>query len=95
MNLSVEGSPQEDYSGEFWVTFQTGACTLSLHGGGQKQFREDAPKVCFFADDVGATRDRMVRLGVRVSDIREPEPGVTVFDFWDPEGNRLAVESNR
>ena len=25
----------DDFSGEYWVTFDTGSCTLALHGGGQ------------------------------------------------------------
>lgn len=37
----------DDYSDQFWVTFETGSCVLALHGGGEKDFGKSAPKFVF------------------------------------------------
>jgi predicted enzyme related to lactoylglutathione lyase len=40
-------------------------------------------------------RDRLAAAGVEVTQVREPAPGLRVFDARDPDGNRFAVESRR
>jgi catechol 2,3-dioxygenase-like lactoylglutathione lyase family enzyme len=82
-----------DFSTEFWVTFDTGACTLALHGGGQKRLGEDSPKIVFFTADLPASRALLASRGLEISDIRSPAPGVTVCDARDPEGNPFSLES--
>lgn len=82
----------EDYSQEFWVVFDTGVCKLALHGGGSKEFGKDAPKFVFDSDDVNSTRNYLIDQAVQVGDVREPAPGVMVFDGVDPEGNYFSVE---
>jgi catechol 2,3-dioxygenase-like lactoylglutathione lyase family enzyme len=75
------------YESEHWTTFRTGACTLALHAG------SEAPDPTFLVDDLGATRQQLSAAGVDVTDIREPMPGLRVFDARDPDGNRFSLES--
>ena len=86
-------SDQSDYSNEYWVTFKTGACTLALHGGAEGRQGEDAAKFVFGTADLDDWRAKLGSAGIRVSPIREPAPGVRVFDGGDPEGNVFSVES--
>ena len=82
----------DSYSQEFWVVFDTGLCKLALHGGGNKEFGKDAPKFVFDTDDVKAVQQYLTGQNVKVGEIREPAPGVEVFDAADPEGNYFSVE---
>lgn len=83
----------EDYANEFWVTFETGACILALHGGGEKEFGKDAPKFVFDCQEIEATRAAFIEADVSVGEIRSPAPGISTFDAKDPEGNLFSVES--
>ena len=82
-----------DYSTEYWVEFETGACTLVLHGGGQKRLGVYSPKLVFSVSDVAAARETLLERGVRLGEVRSPAPGVTVADGADPEGNHFSIES--
>ncbi|MAS92103.1 MAG: hypothetical protein CMO55_02810 [Verrucomicrobiales bacterium] len=82
----------ETYADQFWVTFQTGACTLALHGGGEKAFGKDAPKFVFAVENVEETREALQARKVPVGEIQSPAPGVQVFDSRDPEGNYFSLE---
>lgn len=79
----------------YWVTFQTGACTLALHFTDTNERGADATKFVFGSDDVDAARAELTARGVKVSEIRAPAPGIRVFDGWDPEGNVFSVEAQR
>ena len=83
----------QDFSGEYWVTFDTGACTLALHGGGQKRLGQDAPKIVFFTNDLLASRALLESRGVAIGAPRSPAPGIGVCDARDPEGNPFSIES--
>jgi len=83
-----------DLAGESWVTFATGACTLALHGGGDGDFGEDAPKVVFTVSDVEGANEHLKSFGLPVGTIHEPAPGIRVFDAQDPEGNWFSLEEN-
>ncbi|MDF1739451.1 MAG: VOC family protein [Verrucomicrobiales bacterium] len=83
----------DDYSDQFWVTFETGACVLALHGGGEKEMGKDAPKFVFHSDQIEAARKHLQKQKVPVSEIDSPAPGVQVFDARDPEGNLFSVEA--
>ena len=78
---------EPDYESEHWTTFRTGACTLALHPGTAE------PDPTFRVADAEAERERLAAGGADVTEIREPAPGVRVFDVRDPEGNRLSIES--
>ena len=82
-----------DYSEEHWVTFNTGACTLCLHSGGQSRAGEDAPKFVFRVDEIFDARQTLIDRGVAVGDVRTVAPGVLVADARDPEGNAFSIET--
>jgi catechol 2,3-dioxygenase-like lactoylglutathione lyase family enzyme len=84
----------EEYADQMWVTLDTGACTLALHGGGKRRFGQDAPKIVFRVDDILAVREELLRLGVVLGEVRSAAPGVWVCDGEDPEGNKLSIESH-
>lgn len=83
-----------DYSDEMWVTFNTGACVLALHGGGKKRIGQDAPRIVFEVDDINAVRSILLEKKVGLGDVRPAAPGVYVCDGMDPEGNSFSIESH-
>jgi catechol 2,3-dioxygenase-like lactoylglutathione lyase family enzyme len=78
---------EPNYESEHWTTFRTGACTLALHAG------SEVPDPTFEVADVESERARLAARGVDVTEIREPAPGLRVFDARDPDGNRFSLES--
>ena len=82
-----------DGSEAFWVVFNTGPCSLALHGGGEKRIGEDAPKIVFKVDEIEAVREYLISQGVPMSEIIEPAPGIQVSNGRDPEGNAFSIES--
>ena len=78
---------EPDYESEHWTTFRTGACTFALHAG------SEVPDPTSEVADVEAERARLAAGGVDVTEIREPAPGLRVFDARDPDGNRFSLES--
>ena len=83
---------KDDYSEEFWVTLDTGACVLALHGGGTQDFGDNAPKFVFEVEDIQAAHQMLQEAGVKINEVREAAPGVQVADAWDPEGNAFSIE---
>jgi catechol 2,3-dioxygenase-like lactoylglutathione lyase family enzyme len=94
LGLQVK-EPQDvqDWGDQYWVELDTGACTLALHGGGQRRFGLDAPKIVFRVADVPRVRAELLQQGVPMGDLRSPAPGVQVCDGQDPEGNKFSIES--
>jgi catechol 2,3-dioxygenase-like lactoylglutathione lyase family enzyme len=82
----------QDYGGIYWVEFDTGACTLVLHGGGERRMGKDAPKVVFRVGDIEAARQALLERGVPLGKVRSPAPDVYVCDGVDPEGNKFSIE---
>jgi predicted enzyme related to lactoylglutathione lyase len=81
-----------DYATAYWVEFDTGPCTLVLHGGGQRRLGPDSPKFVFRVADLEAARDALSARGVQLGPSRTPAPGVRVCDGADPEGNHFSLE---
>ncbi|MEZ4657189.1 MAG: hypothetical protein R2911_06430 [Caldilineaceae bacterium] len=82
-----------DYSGEFWVLLNAGACKLALHGGGGRRLGADTPKLVFGVDDIEQARQTLQARHVALSEVRSPAPGVSVCDGADPEGNPFSIEA--
>lgn len=82
-----------NYESDHWTTFETGACTLALHGTDQGEPGRGEPDPTFLVPDADAERERLAGAGVEVTEIREPVAGTRVFDATDPEGNRFSIES--
>jgi hypothetical protein len=76
-----------------WVTFDTGVCTLALHGGGKRDFGPDAPKFVFEVEKIEEVRQVLLDRGVPMGPLRGAAPGVWVCDGQDPEGNNFSIES--
>jgi predicted enzyme related to lactoylglutathione lyase len=76
-----------DFESEHWTTFRTGACTLALHPG------SSPPDPTFLVADADSERERLAAAGIEVTEIREPTPGMRVFDARDSEENRFSIES--
>ena len=84
---------EPSYESEWWTTFDTGACTLALHGGGK--IGVPNVRVNFDVDDLDAARAALRERGIETTDVREPAPGVRVCDLRDPEGNTISLEERR
>lgn len=84
-----------DFAREMWVTFDTGGCTLALHGGGQEHVGQETAEVVFLVDDVHAARATLAGRGVAMGDVVSAAPGILVCSGRDTEGNRFAVESRQ
>jgi lactoylglutathione lyase len=82
-----------DLESESWTTFRTGACTLALHLVEERRPGVGEPDPTFVVTDAAAERERLAAAEVMVTEIREPVPGVRVFDVRDPDGNRISIES--
>lgn len=95
LGLAVK-NPQgiSNFSDQYWVEMETGACTLVLHGGGQRRLGEDAPKVAFAVSDLAAVREQLMQRGARLGPIRSPAPDVQVCDGVDPEGNHFSLDAH-
>ena len=81
------------FESEHWTTFRTGACTLALHATDRREPGTGEPDPTFLVSEADAERKRLAAAGVEVSEIREPAPGIQVFDARDPDGNRFSIES--
>jgi predicted enzyme related to lactoylglutathione lyase len=93
LGLKVTYPQVADYSNEYWVEFDTGACTLALHGGGNGKIGEDAPRLVFKVEDINSARYELGERGVKLSEIREPTPNHFLCDATDPEGNHFSIEA--
>ena len=83
----------DDLSGQFWVSLDTGGCTLALHGGGKRRLGEDTPRLVFHVEDVDTAREELLERGVAMDAVRVIGPGVRVCDGRDPEGNKVSIQA--
>jgi predicted enzyme related to lactoylglutathione lyase len=88
--LSIPGQSDKQ-----WVEFETGACTLVLHGNLDKQFGVDRPKLSFRVKDIETAHKALTEAGVKLSPIRSPSPGLKMADGFDPEGNPFAIDDEK
>lgn len=84
----IEGGPDD-----MFVRFETETCDLCLHGGRSDAVGEYEPKIVFQVPDFDAARSHLEAADVTLGDIREPAPGIQVFDGLDPEGNTFSIEA--
>lgn len=84
-----------DFKDEMWVTFDTGACTLALHGGGKRRLGKDTPKIVFGVEDIHAAREFYIQRGLALGAVRTAAPGIYVCDGIDLEGNPFSLESHQ
>ena len=84
---SIEGRSDKQ-----WVEFETGQCTLVLHGNLDKEFGEDRPKLAFHVDDFETAYHTLTERGVKLSPMRSPSPGLKIAEGLDPEGNPFTID---
>ncbi len=82
------------YAEQMWVTLDTGACVLALHGGGTGARGPEAPMYVFRVADIEAARATLLARGVDVREIFDAAPGVKVAHAFDPEGNAFSLEAH-
>ena len=75
-----------------FVDFDAGACRVALHKTTKPQ--PGRTKICFYAEDVSATRAELVARGVPMGLDPGPGDGLKLCDAKDPEGNVIQL-SNR
>lgn len=83
----AEGEPDHGF-----VRFDTGGCDLCLHAGREEAPGRYAPKITFGVEELEAAQRRLRDHNVELGEVRNPAPGVRVFDGQDPEGNSFSVE---
>ena len=80
-----------------WIELDTGGCRLAFHrarGAAGPTGSENHPhKICFFAQDVEAERDRLVKLGVEMKKVMR-SGHLVLCDGRDVEGHAFQI-SNR
>jgi predicted enzyme related to lactoylglutathione lyase len=84
---SIEGRSDKQ-----WVEFETGECTLVLHGNLETQHGKDRPKLAFHVDDIETAYKDLTHRGVKLSQIRSPSPGLKVAEGTDTEGNPFTID---
>jgi catechol 2,3-dioxygenase-like lactoylglutathione lyase family enzyme len=79
-----------DYSAEMWVEFDTGSCTLALHGG-----VSDPPgaehELVFTVDHIQEARAALIAAGIAMEEIRPLETGAPIASGLDPNGHRFSI----
>lgn len=91
LGLSVaRGAPEHGF-----VAFETGACELCLHAGGDEADPAGSSKVVFRVDDIESVRSTLIDRGVEMGPIRDGGPQTQVCDGRDPEGNPFGIEAPR
>jgi predicted enzyme related to lactoylglutathione lyase len=81
-----------DYSLEMWVTFETGGCTLALHGGVTEPPSEQH-EIVFSVEDINKAQEIISAAGIEIGSIRTLEDGALIAQGRDPAGHRFAIRS--
>jgi catechol-2,3-dioxygenase len=76
-----------------WREFEAGGATIALHSGTSSPGRK-GPKIVFYAADVAATRDALVKRGAKFGKARGGTGSLQLCDGKDPDGNPVQL-SNR
>ena len=80
-----------DLAKESWVTFDSGACQLAIHGGGEVR-TSGAAILSLKVDDLEFAAFDLKEKGFDVEPIYEVAAGVKSAKLRDPEGNRISLE---
>src|SRR5688572_314830 len=76
-----------------WQEYSAGACNVALHEG-ESQLGKRAPKLCFYAADVAATRAALVKRGAKMGKIMSAARH-DMCDGKDPDGNAFQISSRK
>jgi catechol 2,3-dioxygenase-like lactoylglutathione lyase family enzyme len=75
-----------------WREFAAGSSTIALHSGPSSPGRK-GPKIVFYAADVAAMRETLVKRGAKFAKVRDGGT-LALCDGKDPDGNPIQL-SNR
>ena len=93
LGLSIQyPKSQTDYAAEMWVEFDTGSCTLALHGG-ETEPPDDKHELIFTVDDIETARQALMDAGITMSAIRPLETGHLIAAGYDPEGHGFSIKN--
>lgn len=81
-----------DYAEEMWGEFETGDCTLALHGGAQDQ-PQTLHEIVFLVSDVAEARQAIIDAGITIGEVRPLEDGAPIAEGIDPAGHRFAIRA--
>jgi catechol 2,3-dioxygenase-like lactoylglutathione lyase family enzyme len=76
-----------------WKEYSAGACNVALHAG-ESQPGKRAPKLCFYAADVAATRAVLTKRGAKMGKIISAARH-DMCDGKDPDGNAFQISSRK
>ena len=76
-----------------WKDFDAGGCNLALHRGTSEVGRRP-PKLVFYASDVAATRDILVKRGASMGKVKSGA-GLDLCEGRDPDGNPFQISNRR
>ncbi|MBM3934009.1 MAG: hypothetical protein FJ319_06865 [SAR202 cluster bacterium] len=77
-----------------WIEFNAGNVRLALEqASGMMEQASNFIQLMFYAEDLNATREELIRRGVKVGEIKKTKDG-EFFDSKDPEGHIFRI-SNR
>jgi catechol 2,3-dioxygenase-like lactoylglutathione lyase family enzyme len=74
-----------------WQEFDAGGARIALHSGPPSPGRK-GPKIAFYAKDVAAMRDTLVKRGAKLGKVRQGEV-FGLCDGKDPDGNWIQLSS--
>jgi catechol 2,3-dioxygenase-like lactoylglutathione lyase family enzyme len=74
-----------------WREFRAGGARIALHSGPSSPGRK-GPKIVFYAKDVAALREKLVRRGAAFGKVRQGEE-FCLCDGKDPDGNPIQLSS--
>ena len=91
---TLDLSPIEDpdYAPSEFLEFDAGACTIALHKGTPGTIASRT-KIVFFVNDVGKTREELIRRGVKMGKFN-PQSSLHICDGKDPEGNKFQISNH-
>jgi len=74
-----------------WREFEAGGARIALHSGTPSPGRK-GPKMAFYAKDVAALREELVKRGAKLGKARQGEL-FCLCDGKDPDGNPIQLSS--
>ena len=87
------GLSPADGASDNWAEMNAGGCSIAFHRCQEDSaVRDGWVKIVFGSKDVGAEKQRLEGLGVRMSDIVEFD-GIQLCDGRDPDGNWFQISS--
>jgi predicted enzyme related to lactoylglutathione lyase len=87
-------TPGETF-GDHWAEFDVGGIGFGIGNGEPLGIMPGSSFAATFeVDDVAAERERLVKAGVAVTDVREA-PGCWSAFVTDPEGNKFGIHQRR